>query len=89
MGLLLRFVGDLTWLVLLEGANLKALVNSAVSLYSGIQRHRVTWIREMSREDLADAGKGEVMVERFRIVSFRAGEEPKGVKWLEPFKERV
>ena len=40
-GLLLKFVGDLIYLVLLEGSNLNALVNGAVSLYDrGIQRHR-------------------------------------------------
>jgi hypothetical protein len=40
---LLRFVGDLVYLVLLEGPNLNALTNNAVSLYArGILRHRVT-----------------------------------------------
>src|SRR3954452_22855256 len=41
-GLLLRFVGDMVYLVLLEGSNLNALVNNSVNLYDrGILRHRV------------------------------------------------
>ena len=56
-GLLLKFVGDLVYLVLLEGSNLNALVNGAVSLYDrGIQRHRVTWVREMTRQQVQQAG---------------------------------
>src|ERR1700685_1991330 len=42
-GLLLKLVGDLVYLVLLEGSNLNALVNGCINLYDrGIQRHRVT-----------------------------------------------
>ena len=87
-GLLLQFTGDQIYLVLLEGSNLNALVNGSVSLYDrGIQRHRVTWVREMTKQDAAKAGQGEVTVERIRTVSYRSDEEPKGVKWLEPFQE--
>ena len=86
-GLLLKFVGDLVYLVLLEGSNLNALVNGAVSLYDrGIQRHRVTWVREMTRQQVERAGEGEVTVERIRILSHRPDEEPKGVEWLQPFR---
>jgi hypothetical protein len=87
-GLLLKFVGDLVYLVLLEGSNLNALVNQSVSLYDrGIQRHRVTWVREMTRQQMQKAGEGEVIVERIRIVFYRPDEEPKGVEWLEPFRK--
>ena len=86
-GLLLKFVGDLVYLVLLEGSNLNALVNGAVSLYDrGIQRHRVTWVREMTRQQVERAGEGEVTVERIRILSHRPDEEPKGIEWLQPFR---
>src|SRR6266849_4859790 len=39
-GLLLKFTGDLVYLVLIEGSNLNALANAAVNLYDrGIQVH--------------------------------------------------
>lgn len=85
-GLLLKFVGDEISLVLLEGSNLNAVVNGAVSLYSGLQRNRITWIREMSRPQLQKAGEGEVTVEHIRTVSYRPDEEPKGAAWLEAFE---
>ena len=89
-GLLLKFVGDLVYLVLLEGSNLNALVNGAVSLYDrGIQRHRVTWVREMTRQQVELAGDGEATVERIRVLSHRPDEEPKSAPWLEPFRDHA
>lgn len=88
-GLLLKFVGDLIYLVLLEGSNLNALVNGAVSLYDrGIQRHRITWVREMTRQQVQQAADGDVTVERIRLLSHRPDEEPQGVEWFVPFQVR-
>ena len=85
-GLLLKFVGDLVYLVLIEGSNLNALVKGAVSLYDrGLQRHRITFVREMTRQQRERAGEGEVAIERIRILCHRPDEEPKGIAWLEPF----
>jgi hypothetical protein len=89
-GLLLKFVGDLVYLVLLEGSNLNALVNNSVSLYDrGIQRHRVMWVQEMTRQQVEKAGEADVTIERIRILSHRADEEPQQVEWLEPFQART
>jgi hypothetical protein len=89
-GLLLTFVGDLIYLVLLEGSNLNALVNNSVSLYDrGILRHRVTWVREMSRAERERAAEREVTIERIHLVRHRPDEEPKAVAWLEPFKDNL
>ena len=89
-GLLLKFVGDLVYLVLLEGSNLNALVNGAVSLYDrGVQRHRITWVKEMTRQQVEKAGDGEATVERIRVLSHRPDEEPKSVPWLEPFRDQA
>jgi hypothetical protein len=86
-GILLKFVGDLVYYVLIEGSNLNLLVNGAICLYDrGILRHRVTWVREMMRQEVQKAGEGEVTVERIRILSYRPDEEPQGVEWLEPFR---
>jgi hypothetical protein len=86
-GLLLKLVGDMVYLVLLEGSNLNTFVNGSVSLYSGIQRHRITWVREATSQQAARAGAGEVTVERIRMVSHRPDEEPKGVDWLKAFAD--
>ena len=44
-GILLKFVGDQIYMVLIEGSNLNMLMNNAISLYErGILRHRVTWV---------------------------------------------
>lgn len=89
-GILLKFVGDLVYYVLIEGSNLNQLVGGAISLYDrGILRHRVTWVREMTRQEVQKAGEGEVTVEHICILSCRPDEEPKGVEWLEAFQERT
>lgn len=89
-GLLLKFVGDLVYLVLLEGSNLNALANGAVTLFDrGIQRHRVTWVREMTRQQVERAAEGEVTIERIRVLSHRPDEEPKEAEWLRPFRENT
>jgi hypothetical protein len=86
-GVLLKFVGDKIYLVRVEGSNLNGLVNGSASLYDrGILRHRVSWLREMTRSEVEKAGKGEVTIERIRMLSYRSDQEPQGVEWLEPFR---
>jgi hypothetical protein len=88
-GLLLKFVGDAIYLVVLEGSNFASLVNGSASLFDrGIQRHRVTWVREMSRLQIEKAGAGEVTVEHIRLVSYRPDDKPPDADWLEPFGDR-
>ena len=50
-GLLLKFSGDLVYLVLIRGSNLdKPLNEGSINLTTGgLQRHRVLWVREMTR----------------------------------------
>jgi len=87
-GLLLTFVGDRIYLVLLEGSNLNLLVGGVTNLFDrGILRHRITWVREMTRQALAKAREEEVTVERIRMVSHRPDEEP-NAEWLAPFRLR-
>ena len=86
-GLLLKFVGDMVYLVLLEGSNLNAPINGCTNLYDrGIQRHRVTWVREMTRQQVEKADEADVTIERIRILSHRPDEEPQRVEWLQPFR---
>jgi hypothetical protein len=89
-GLLLKFVGDQVYLVLLEGSNLNAVVKDAVSLYDrGIQRHRVTWVRELPRQQVEAAREGDVTISRIRTLSYRPDVEPKDVEWLGPFQDQT
>src|SRR5438105_1752765 len=57
-GLLLKFSGDLVYLVLIRGSNLdKPLNEGAINLTTGgLQRRRVLWIREMSEEEIQQVG---------------------------------
>lgn len=88
-GLLLRFVGDRITLVLIEGSNLNAEVGGSASLFDrGLQRHRVTWVREMTRAELARASDGEVMVDAIRVASYPPGEACP-VDWPERFSPPV
>ncbi len=90
VGLLLKFVGDQVYLVFIEGSNLNVLVNDGMSLYErGILRHRITWVREMTRREIEEAGEGEVTVERIRTTSYRPDEQPKGVEWLKAFQDQL
>lgn len=82
-GLLLKFVGDLKHLVLIEGSNLNALGRGTINLYDrGIQRQRITWVREMSRHELETASAGELTIERIRLLAYQAEEELKQLAWL-------
>ena len=53
-GLLLKFSGDLVYLVLIRGSNIDRPLNEgSINLtQAGLQRHRVLWIREMSRYEV-------------------------------------
>jgi len=87
LGLLLQFVGDFVHWVLIEGTNLNATVNGAVSLFDrGIARHRITWAREMSRTEAGRARPEEVVIDRIRIASQKPDDDAKDIAWLEPFK---
>lgn len=87
-GLLLKFVGDVIYLVYIQGSNLNAVVNGGANLYQrGIQRHRVTWVREMTSQQVAKAAASEVTVEHILTLSYRPDDEPVGIAWLEPFRE--
>ncbi len=75
----MKFVGDLVYCVLIEGSNLNTLMNNVISLYErGILRPRITSV-QMTRQELENAGEGEVAVERIHITSCRPDEEPRGI----------
>ena len=80
-GLLLKFNSDLVTLVLIRGSNLDALVNGAVNLTDrGFQRHRITFVREMDKEELRKTGNEGPTIDRIDIAEFETHEDLR--EWL-------
>lgn len=82
VGLLLKFTGDVVTLVLIRGSNLDLAVNGqALNLTDrGLQRHRITWIREMDESELKRVGDGGPTIDRIEVAEFETVEEQR--KWL-------
>jgi hypothetical protein len=81
-GLLLKFSGDLVYLVLIRGSNLdKPLNEGGVNLTTGgIQRHRIVWIREMPEEDIKTVGESGPTIDRIDVAEFESQADLK--EWL-------
>jgi hypothetical protein len=76
-GLLLKFSGDLVYLVLIRGTNLdRPLADGSVDLIrAGLQRHRVLWIREMSEADAKSVDQNGPVIDSIEIVGSASHDE--------------
>jgi hypothetical protein len=83
VGLLLKFTGDAVTFVLIRGSNLDVPVNgdSANLTDRGLQRHRITWVREMDESDTTRIGDGGPTVDRIEVADFESVEEQRA--WVE------
>ena len=81
-GLLLKFSGDLVYLVLIRGSNLNQPLNEgAINLtHAGLQRHRVLWIREMSRYEICAFGGSAPTIDSIEVAEFESNDDLK--EWL-------
>ena len=80
-GLLLKFTGDVVTLVLVRGSNLDALVNQSANLTDrGLQRHRITYMREMDEDELRQLGDAGPTIDRIEVAEFESQEEQR--EWL-------
>ena len=81
-GLLLKFSGDLVYLVLIRGSNLDMPLNEGtINLTSGgLQRHRVMWIREMTEGDIKNVGKTGPTIDSIKVAAFESQADLK--EWL-------
>jgi hypothetical protein len=81
-GLLLKFSGDLVYLVLIRGSNLDRPLNEgAINLtHAGLQRHRVLWVREMSPEEIRQVGGKGPTIDSIEVGQFETNAELK--EWL-------
>jgi hypothetical protein len=83
VGLLLRFTGDVVLtLILVSGSNLDAPVGEGtVNLTDrGLQRHRVTFVREMDEEELRKASNARPSIDAIDIAEFETVQEMR--EWL-------
>lgn len=82
-GLLLKFSGDVVYLVLVTGSNLdRPLVDTTTNLTtSGLQRRRIVWMREMSDDEIRQVGESGPTIDSIRILEFESTAELN--KWLE------
>jgi hypothetical protein len=81
-GLLLKFSGDLVYLVLIRGSNLdKPVSEGAINLTTGgLQRHRVVWVREMTETDIRQVGETGPTIDRIEVAEFESHQELR--EWL-------
>ncbi len=81
-GLLLKFSGDLVYLVLIKGSNLdRPLTDSTINLTSaGLQRHRVLWVREMSEDEIKTVGESGPTIDSIQVAEFASHEDVKA--WM-------
>ena len=81
-GLLLKFSGDVVYLVLIRGSNLdKPLADGSINLtHAGLQRHRVLWIREMTEEEIERVGETGPTIDSILIGEFTDHESRR--EWL-------
>ena len=73
-GLLLKFSGDLVYLVLIRGSNLdKPLNEGSINLTrGGLQRHRVLWVREMTEEEIRTVGETGPTIDSIQVMEFES-----------------
>jgi hypothetical protein len=81
-GLLLKFSGDVVYLVLIRGSNLdKPLADGSINLTrAGLQRHRVLWVREMTDEEIERVGDTGPTIDSILIGEFTDHESRR--EWL-------
>lgn len=81
-GLLIKFSGDLIYLVLIRGSNLDRMIEgSGIDLIrAGLQRHRVLLVREMSEADIAEVGDDGPTIDSIEVAEFESHQELK--EWV-------
>jgi hypothetical protein len=81
-GLLLKFTGDVVYLVLIRGSNLDRPLNEgAINLTrGGLQRHKVLWLSEMSKEDIRRVGETGPTIDSIEVAEFESHDALK--EWL-------
>lgn len=82
-GVLLKFSGDLVYLVLVRGSNLdKPLADTTTNLTtSGLARHRIVWMREMNQQEIEQVGETGPTIDSIQIEEFQSHDALR--EWLQ------
>ena len=79
--MLLTFYEALVYLVLIRGSNLdQPLTGSLNMTRGGLQRHRVLWLREMTKEEIKQVGETGPTIDSIEVAEFESHEAQK--EWL-------
>jgi hypothetical protein len=81
-GLLLKFTGDVVYLVLIRGSNLDQPLNegSLNLTRGGLQRHKVLWLCEMTNEEIRRVGETGPTIDSIEVAEFESHDALK--EWL-------
>ena len=71
-GVLLKFNGDLVYLVLIRGSNLdRGIEGKSIDLiHAGLQRHHVLWLREMTPAEIRQVGETGPTIDKIEVGEF-------------------
>ena len=71
---MIKFSGDLIYLVLIKGSNLdRPLKDRSVTLtHIGFQRQRLLWVREMTEDEIRHVGETEPTVDSIEVAAFES-----------------
>jgi hypothetical protein len=71
-GVLLKFSGDLLYLVLIRGSNLDRGIDGNLKdfIRGGLARHHVTWLREMTSKEIGEANESEPVIDKIEVGEF-------------------
>jgi hypothetical protein len=73
-GLLLKFSGDLIYLVLIRGSNLDRGIDGKATdlIHAGLQRHHVLWLREMTPAEIREVGETGPTIDSIQVAEFES-----------------
>jgi len=68
-GILLKYSGDMLYLVLIQGSNLDMpLPDGGINLTGGLQRQKITWVREMPGAEIKRTGETAPTVDSIEVA---------------------
>ena len=73
-GLLLKFSGDLIYLVLVRGSNLDRGIDGKATdlIHAGLQRQHVLWLKEMTPAEIREVGDTGPTIDSIQVAEFES-----------------
>ena len=71
---MLKFSGDLVYLVLIRGSNLDRGIDGKTTdlIHAGLQRHHVLWLREMTPAEIREVGESGPTIDSIEVAEFES-----------------